>query len=115
MVESFNSTSARADGGSAAVGLSGKVIVVTGGSRGLGAATARVLFRDGPVPQTGDEPPFLALINAWIELTGVMNELSRSMGERDFYPFVLSDSAVTKLHFVHRVMHEAGRNDGAAR
>jgi hypothetical protein len=76
---------------------------------------ARVLFRDGPVPQTGDEPPFLALINAWIELTGVMNELSRSMGERDFYPFVLSDSAVTKLHFVHRVMHEAGRNDAAAR
>jgi hypothetical protein len=37
------------------------------------------------------------------------------MGERDFYPFVLSDSAVTKLHFVHRVMHEAGRNDAAAR
>jgi hypothetical protein len=66
-----------------------------------------VLFRGGPAPRAGDEPPFLALINAWIELTGVLNELSRSMGERDFYPFVLSDAAVTKLHFVHRVMHEA--------
>jgi hypothetical protein len=70
---------------------------------------ARVLFRGGPAPREGDEPPFLALINAWIELTGVLNELSRSMGERDFYPFVLSVAAVTKLHFVHRVMHETGR------
>ncbi|HET9204922.1 MAG TPA: putative zinc-binding metallopeptidase [Burkholderiaceae bacterium] len=71
---------------------------------------AGVLFRGGPPPREGDEPPFLALINAWIELTGVLNELSRSMGERDFYPFVLSDAAVTKLHFVHRVMHEVGRD-----
>ena len=69
-----------------------------------------MLFRGGPPPREGDEPFFLALINAWIELTGVLNELSRSMGERDFYPFVLSDPAVTKLHLVHRVMHEAGRD-----
>jgi NAD(P)-dependent dehydrogenase (short-subunit alcohol dehydrogenase family) len=47
MGESFNSASARADAGSAAVGLSGKVIVITGGSRGLGAATARVLGMSG--------------------------------------------------------------------
>ena len=73
-----------------------------------------MLYRGGPAPREGDEPPFLALINAWIELTGVLNELSRSMGERDFYPFVLSDAAVTKLHFVHRVMHETGRGATAA-
>jgi len=72
---------------------------------------AAVLFRGGPPAAQGDEPPFLAFINAWIELTSVLNELSRSMGERDFYPFVLSDAAVTKLHFVHRVMHEAGRRE----
>ena len=71
---------------------------------------ASVLFRGGPPPREGDEPFFLALVNAWIELTGVLNELSRSMGERDFYPFVLSDPAVTKLHLVHRVVHEAGRD-----
>jgi hypothetical protein len=65
-----------------------------------------VLFRGGPPPRDGAEPPFLALINAWIELTGVLNELSRSMGERDFYPFVLSEAAVRKLHFVHRVVTE---------
>jgi hypothetical protein len=65
---------------------------------------AAALFRGGPPERAGAEQSFLALINAWIELTGVLNELSRSMGERDFYPFVLSEAAVRKLHFVHRVV-----------
>lgn len=47
---------------------------------------------------------FLQLINSWMELTGVLNELSRSMGVADFYPFVLSAPAVRKLHLVHRVV-----------
>jgi hypothetical protein len=51
--------------------------------------------------QAGD---FLQLLNGWMELTGVLNELSRSMGVADFYPFVLSQTAVRKLHFVHRVI-----------
>ena len=50
---------------------------------------------------------FLDFINAWLELTTMVNELSRSMGEPDFYPFVLSLPAVTKLHFVHRVVDAA--------
>ncbi|MBT9550545.1 MAG: putative zinc-binding metallopeptidase [Hydrogenophaga sp.] len=44
---------------------------------------------------------FLAMLNAWTRLTAVLNELSRSMGLPDFYPFVLSDTVVRKLHFVH--------------
>ena len=52
---------------------------------------------------------FLAFVNAWVELTSVLNELSRSMGLRDFYPFVLSNRAVTKLHFVHRFVMEHRR------
>ncbi|CAN5325601.1 putative zinc-binding metallopeptidase [soil metagenome] len=47
---------------------------------------------------------FLAFMNGWIRLTGVVNELSRSMGEPDFYPFILSKAAVRKLHFVHLVV-----------
>ncbi|MCW7538831.1 putative zinc-binding peptidase [Aquabacterium sp. A7-Y] len=50
---------------------------------------------------------FLSFVNGWIELTGVLNELTRSMGERDFYPFVLSAVAVRKLHFVHLVVAQA--------
>lgn len=49
--------------------------------------------------------PFLPLVNSWIELSGVLNELSRSMGVPDFYPFVLSLPAVRKLHLVHRVIN----------
>ena len=50
---------------------------------------------------------FLRLLNDWMELTGVLNELSRSMGVPDFYPFVLSVATVRKLFFVHRVVTDA--------
>ncbi|HSI56098.1 MAG TPA: putative zinc-binding metallopeptidase, partial [Ideonella sp.] len=83
--------------------------------------TARSFGLDGAGVELGYEPfeasvlgedaadaqPFLALIRAWMELTGVLNELSRSMGVNDFYPFVLSAEAVRKLHFVHRVVTQA--------
>ena len=55
-------------------------------------------------PRAAEGETFLSLMNAWVELTAVMNELSRSMGQRDLYPFVLSPMAVTKLHFVHLVI-----------
>lgn len=57
---------------------------------------------------------FLAFVNAWMKLTGVLNELSRSMGLPDFYPFVLSGPAVRKLHLVHRVVSELRRGDAAS-
>ena len=50
---------------------------------------------------------FLALVNAWIEMTMVLNELARSMGQPDFYPFVMPRPAVAKLQFVHLVIEEA--------
>lgn len=62
-------------------------------------------------PQHPDAPRFLSFVNAWLELTGVLNELSRSMGEPDFYPFVLPAAAVRKLHLVHLTVSEAGRGD----
>jgi len=51
---------------------------------------------------------FLTLINSWVELTAVLNELARSMGQRDLYPFVLTKPVVAKLHFVHLVIEQAG-------
>lgn len=66
-----------------------------------------VLSRDGPPSSPADNAAFLGTLHAWVELTSVLNELSRSMGERDFYPFVLPAAAVTKLHFVHRVIGSA--------
>lgn len=48
-----------------------------------------------------DAQPFLDFVNAWIGLTAALNELSRSMGQPDFYPFVLPAAAVAKLQFIH--------------
>jgi len=59
-------------------------------------------------PQHPGGPAFLAFVNAWLELAGMLNELSRSMGQPDFYPFVLSPPVITKLHFIHLVIQDAG-------
>ncbi|GAA4322733.1 putative zinc-binding metallopeptidase [Pigmentiphaga soli] len=58
-------------------------------------------------PDDPQADAFLELVNVWVELTGVLNELSRSMGQRDFYPFVLPAAVVGKLQFVHRVVASA--------
>ena len=50
---------------------------------------------------------YLDFINNWLNITTVLNELSGSMGERDFYPFVLPAAAVAKLQLVHEVVKAA--------
>ena len=50
---------------------------------------------------------FLSFLNAWIELSAVLNELSRSMGQPDLYPFALPRPAVAKLHFIHLVIAQS--------
>ncbi|MDQ0588886.1 hypothetical protein QFZ47_002995 [Variovorax paradoxus] len=47
---------------------------------------------------------FLDFLNGWVLLTNVLNELSRSMGQPDYYPFVLPRVAVGKLQFIHCVI-----------
>lgn len=49
---------------------------------------------------------FLEFLNGWVRLTNVLNELSRSMGQPDYYPFVLPRAAVGKLQFIHQVITE---------
>jgi hypothetical protein len=50
------------------------------------------------------------IIDSWLPLTFAMNSLNRAMGNPDLYPFVLSPTVVTKLAFVHDVVH--GRIEG---
>ena len=59
-------------------------------------------------PQHPGGAAFLSFVNAWIELAGMLNELSRSMGQPDFYPFVLPSAVIAKLHFIHLVIQQAG-------
>jgi hypothetical protein len=51
---------------------------------------------------------YLQLINDWLRLTSVLNELSDSMGQAAFYPFVLSRKVVAKLQLVHEVITQSG-------
>jgi hypothetical protein len=60
-------------------------------------------------PADPDADRFLSLLNGWIEMTMVLNELARSMGLPDFYPFVMSRPVVSKLQFVQLVARDASR------
>ena len=59
-------------------------------------------------PDDAEAGHFVFFLNAWFELAYVLNELSRSMGQPDFYPFVVSRPVARKLHFVHLVIRGAG-------
>lgn len=61
-----------------------------------------------PVPE-GEEPPpartdVSELFDDWLKLVQALNQMSRSMGQRDFYPFIVPDPARRKVEFVHRVI-----------
>lgn len=45
------------------------------------------------------------LVNAWVPLSVALNSMQRSMGEADLYPFVLTPAVVTKLQFIHDLVH----------
>ncbi|WP_174801897.1 zinc-binding metallopeptidase family protein [Martelella limonii] len=45
------------------------------------------------------------LAAAWIPLTIAMNAIHRSMGQRDFYPFVLTPDIVTKIDYIISLMN----------
>jgi hypothetical protein len=58
-------------------------------------------------PDDAGATRFLSLLNSWIEMVMVLNEVARSMGEADFYPFVMSKPVVAKLQLVHLIVFDA--------
>ncbi|HTU27268.1 MAG TPA: putative zinc-binding metallopeptidase [Pirellulales bacterium] len=61
-------------------------------------------------PSAPDAKRVILLTNSWVQLTTVLNELARSMGQHDFYPFVMSRPVVRKLHFIQLIVKEAREN-----
>lgn len=57
-------------------------------------------------PNTPDAQRVILLVNSWVQLTTVLNELARSMGQHDFYPFVMSRPVLKKMHFIQIVVKE---------
>jgi len=57
---------------------------------------------------------FDELVERWFPLTVAINSLNRSMGHKDFYPFVLPPPTLEKLAFVHQVVSQAANAGGAS-
>lgn len=57
-------------------------------------------------PEAPDARRVVLLINSWVQLTTVLNELARSMGQHDFYPFVMSRPVLRKIHFIQMIVKE---------
>ena len=54
-----------------------------------------------PPPPDTTQPSFDAIIESWASLAYVMNNLNRSLGQLDSYPFVLTTQVLSKLRFIH--------------
>ena len=52
---------------------------------------------------------FDAIVSAWLPFTFAMNSVSRAMGTRDLYPFILSPTVIGKLCFVHGLVQDVAK------
>ncbi len=58
-----------------------------------------------PSPDNPARRQFEEIIERWLPLTYVLNNLNRGLGLSDAYPFVLSVPALEKLRFVHETVN----------
>jgi hypothetical protein len=68
-----------------------------------GATAAPPRADDGGAVDGG----FDSMVQEWVGLARALNELNRSMGEPDLYPFVLAPAVIAKLAFVDRLVRDA--------
>ena len=86
----------------------------------LDSAATLPLYTDERSRQTLEDPylerDFEALLSSWNPVAYTMNELNRSMGLNDAYPFRLTQAVKGKLHFVHMAVlgYSERRDSGSA-
>lgn len=51
------------------------------------------------------ERDFSVISRTWLPFVFAMNGVSRTMGSRDLYPFVLSTGVLKKMAFIHELIH----------
>jgi hypothetical protein len=81
----------------------------------FGIKVEPVLDDTGELEATFDFNPyrikdFQSIVDAWLPLTFALNNINRSMGQPDLYPFVLSRLAIAKLAFIHGAVREISIN-----
>jgi len=59
-----------------------------------------------PDPLNPRHQDFDVMVDSWLSLTYVLNNLSRGLGLPDSYPFVLSAPVIGKLRFIHDTINE---------
>lgn len=87
-------------------------------SLGISIAAAGAYHQFEPSCLGDDRSPeavaFLELVNFWIPLSTVNNELARCMGHSDVYPFILSVPVIAKLFYIDRLIDEARKGASAS-
>lgn len=53
------------------------------------------------------EPDIAVIIDNWVPLASLLNNLNRAVGQADAYPFVLTPRVIDKLAFVNSLVHRA--------
>jgi len=82
-------------------------------ARAFGIYVNPPLARTDELEAAVDFQPYRApdvdtLVETWIPLSNALNELNRTMGQSDIYPFILSPSVIKKLGAIHDLI----RGDG---
>ena len=67
-----------------------------------GALTARIDFNPYRSADIAE------LVENWVPLSSLINNLNRAVGQHDAYPFVLTPEVIEKLGFIARIVREAG-------
>ncbi len=57
------------------------------------------------MPDAYQYVPIQTLLAEWRPMTVTLNAMNRSIGQPDFYPFVLTDRIEAKLGFIHDLVH----------
>ena len=78
------------------------------------ASAVAIAGRPLASPLRARERPFSAVLEDWLPLTVSLNQLNRSMGMRDAYPFALTPAVIDKLTFVHDLCRGAPALEAAA-
>jgi hypothetical protein len=92
----------------------------TAESFGLGVGGATGVPRLTHRPDVHPTRPFGSdsfgdVIDHWLELTYALNQINRSMGRDDLYPFVLAPTVIGKLAFVDDIVgRRSGEHDSRA-
>jgi hypothetical protein len=83
----------------------------------FGVKLAPKVDRDGELAAAIDFQPYASteigeLVENWVPLASLMNNLNRTVGQPDPYPFVLTSAVIEKLAFVQRLIKtDGGRGD----